>query len=392
MTYCQKDFSQTIGNTDITIAEGGALIIAFTNLIERFGYTIEPTDISELQESLSWSSVSYLEPAIGISKIQQPNECTIHQFLYKGVDGQSKTTYAITDPEDFTKIIDSYDGLSKDAAIYGEIVASTTYEKYPVLPSSYSKPLVAPIDVTPNTYEVITVLNGYGSSTDAMQHINPLGEMPLGGFYVFDQLESAINLTNDLAGPGWWINILDNIKPIAETSIIEPEPIIHIGNDDPDPVIPLTPTEIKDIVALDVEEPKDTSVSVPVRIVPADPDKWQSSWIKFLNVVNYKAAVDTIITDLANEQPNKAIKVGTTLPVAGKFEKDGITYLRTAKSVQDGHWYGIPDNTARVIEEEDDIDSIYNRAEPTSRDKAIKAAATAEGKVKNIFNNFGKKK
>lgn len=410
MNYSQKDYSEKLGNSEITIAQGGALLVAFTNLLNRMGFTLDPIELNELLkvngafsgedgDLLSWTAPAHIAPQIGISDDKEVNGYTIYQLKYAGVDGTDKFTYAIIDPNDHDSIIDSYDGISKKASVYGEVVDFTTYHQYPALVATYSKPVSAPVETSPDTYEVVAEVDGYGTADDAINRTNPIGKMPLGGFYVFDQKESALNLTNNLEGEGWWINAEDNIVPVERVSE-ETQPTGVIEADAP-VVAPTTPVAVEDDVILDlgVEDPlpetatpeESEEVNIPVRVLPPDPNKWQNSWKKFLNIVNYRATVGMVIADLTGEQPNKSVKVGTILPIAGTFEKDGITYFRTAKSVQDGHWYGIPENTAKVIDDEDDdINAIMDQPTP-ARDKLIKAGATTEGKIKKIFT-FGKKK
>lgn len=69
---------------------------------------------------------------------------------------------------------------------------------------------------------------------------------------------------------------------------------------------------------------------------------WQHSY-KPSNGI-YKLVSDVTITDLSGDpghNPVIAIK-GTIVDQAGTFIKDGVKYARTAKSVQNGVWYGVP--------------------------------------------------
>jgi len=130
--------------------------------------------------------------------------------------------------------------------------------------------------------------------------------------------------------------------------------------------------------------------TVPVKVVPADPNKWQQSYTKNLGAVAYVANTNAVIDDLSGTGAPEQLIKGQKVNVVGTFEKDGQKYYRTAKSAADGLWYGLPVDVLTKESELKDDNFIEDALKEVpklravlgpqnGREKALATAATVDG-------------
>lgn len=142
--------------------------------------------------------------------------------------------------------------------------------------------------------------------------------------------------------------------------------------------------------------PESEAVAVPVTVKPADPNKWQQSFVTYGHG-SYIASQQVIVKDLAGLSPDLNLLRGQTVTVAGEFIKDGVTYYRTQHSVDTGKWYGIPVkvNGYNTLADDDNIfndfltyeTEVIEKEVSKAKDGAIKAFASIDG----ILHPFKKK-
>ena len=75
-----------------------------------------------------------------------------------------------------------------------------------------SKPKKEQPKKTGKTFKVVTTLNGYKTAADAKNRRNKAGTVKPGTYYVFNESQCMINVTNKQGVPGSWINPADNKK------------------------------------------------------------------------------------------------------------------------------------------------------------------------------------
>lgn len=141
------------------------------------------------------------------------------------------------------------------------------------------------------------------------------------------------------------------------------------------------------------------SESVPVTV-----STWQSSYKAFLSPQQYMANTSVKVEDLAEEHDDVELLKGQNVSVAGIFDKDGVRYFRTAKSVQSGVWYGVPVTALTRIGtagDDDEIDKIMDDIKKdgsavektlSTHDKAVASVASAEGFIERLFHRNKKGK
>lgn len=388
MLYAQKDFSQKLGNSDNTIAESGALLVAFSNLLRRFGFSADPAKLDQglrdhgidSSKGMSWGFVSFFDPSIAVQQTgmgaPQFSDSIVRLEYDSKLTGKKAVTYAAVDSAELGTIVDSFDGIIKSWDVYGGPVEYVTFTQYPPIvlePMRTPEAAHEPVPDSPDAYKVYTHLLGYGSSAEAIESLadNHSGIVEAGNYYIFNEMNGMLSLTKEPGTPGLWINPEKNVAadPVRDTNLPQPE--------------------------------DDESVRVPVRVIPPNPLKWQQTYVSGLGPIEYRSTEDIVVHDMTGEHPHKFLEKDTIVPVAGKFEKDGKVYYRTVKSVQEGNWYGVPeDAVVRGETIDDELDAMLNssdeelREDASGRDKTIKAAATVEGKAKKLTQklfSFGKK-
>lgn len=386
MSYAQTDYpEEIIGQSgDSTIREAGALLVAFANLLRRAGQGVDPTMLNKsfiedgtylprpdgVRDALTWGSITAFDPTMGIggAGVGEPTHPdSIVKLEYDNkLTGGKAITYALVDSVENKTIIDSFDGQSKSWDIYGGPKEWVHYQVFPALEVTPLRAAAKPAEPTEEveTFHVVHQIPGYASSAEAAGGGTPTATALPGHYLIFNKMNGMLNLTKTPGQAGYWVNPKDNLDP--------------------------------NLVPADNEETKseDDAEVVPVRIIPPNPLKWQQTYVAGLGPIECVAKTDVTVTDLAGENSDKLLAAGTPVLVAGRFEKDGRVYYRTTKSVERGHWYGIPkeaitrapkideDELDRLLTENDD--AFRQDMDLSARDKVIKAGATIEGKASKL--------
>lgn len=399
MTYAQKDYSEKLGNSEYTIAQAGSLLTAMSNLLTKFDAEFSPVDLDQMLKvayidaagGVSWGFISYFLPVVGVETVGSgapESDASIVELHYRNpVNDETIVAYCTVESAADGTIIDSYDGSVKSWDVYGGPVSFASFKPYPALTISPlileapapAEPEVAapaepeaaqePAEEAVETYHVHRYMDGHNTSSEARDGIGETGVVAPGDYFVFNRLNDMVNVTKDPEVIGLWINPAKN----TELSL----------DDDDEP----------DLQGGIYAEDEDGTVHIPVKQKP-----WQSSFVAGLGVVEAIAIEDVIVHDIEGLHPDKALAKGTIVPVAGKFKKGEDVYFRTRASVEAGVWYGVPRESVRkvsdLLDDEEEFDDALQRitaddeetvVPPSARDRIIKSAATAEGKVKRIL-------
>ena len=112
--------------------------------------------------------------------------------------------------------------LQKIAEIDAKILAEAVGCKYKGASSSTTaaKPATenTTTTTTPQTYKVVTEINKYLSSTNAMESKSPVGKLAAGTYYVYKVANGSYNLSKVKNVAGSWINPNENKVPSTNTS------------------------------------------------------------------------------------------------------------------------------------------------------------------------------
>lgn len=135
----------------------------------------------------------------------------------------------------------------------------------------------------------------------------------------------------------------------------------------PEPTPPAAPTTTPDKPTVEPAAPatptSDGGVTVPVKVIPPDPNKYQSSYNAY-GAGLYTANEQMVIKDLAGEHPDQLLLKKQPVKIAGSFTKDNVVYYRTEGSVRNGYWYGIPEKNVNgqetLTEDESIFDDLFN--------------------------------
>jgi hypothetical protein len=141
--------------------------------------------------------------------------------------------------------------------------------------------------------------------------------------------------------------------------------------------------------------PVDGAFTVPVTVIPVDPNKkWQDTFTR-ANNGEYNAIQSVVVKDLTGLNKDLQLLRGQSVNVAGQFIKDGVGYYRTQHSVNTNTWYGIPINSngyGTLSENDDGLFGLYLADEiihdgNAIKDTAIKTVASIDGILRNVFHN-----
>ena len=168
---------------------------------------------------------------------------------------------------------------------------------------------------------------------------------PLGGVYYMTDF--SFGKADETGTPDHWYGI--------NTVDLEPQPQAPAPEPVPTPV--QEPAPVPETPVADTPAPaEDTAVDIPVKVVPADLNKWQESYSE-AGKGTYLSVQQVIIKDLAGKYSDVTLFRGQTVNIAGTFTKADKKYFRTTTSVKNGNWYGIPEqaNGMRVIIEDDNV-------------------------------------
>lgn len=389
MTFGQKNYPQKLGNGNFTISEAGCMVTMFSNSLQvingsgpdpvtlnqfflEHGFFIKDSDGA--LEDLAWNSITHYDPTITVSSVGgagvPPSNLAGVEFHYNGVHtGQPIDHFCWVSHIDNGQIyiIDSWDGIVKSPAEY-----ESTYHK-PIAYATYVKAVPAPAVVVPappaapvtagnsaDTYNVVIAIPGYVHASDAATSKSSNSEVPVGQYYVFNRDGGMVNVTRILGQPGWWINPANNVVPVKPS---------------------LPPFTVDNVTPVPVEAP-----TLPIPAEPEAPTDWRITYVPLnpqRTTVYYLALQTITVHDLAENNKDLPLKQYEIVPVEGTFINNGVVYARTASSVKNNKWYGIP-MTNLSLESD-----IYNSTTTPLERIAIGNTNTRD-KFLRIFHDIGK--
>ena len=239
----------------------------------------------------------------------------------------------------------------------------------------YVEPIVLPADIpappkvwpsapigSPSTapYDVVKLIDGYESSNKAANRIAPaIAPVGAGQYYVFNKRFAdgdpnkvvAINVTQVLGQPGYWINPGDNVSDAT------PEPV------------PAPPVEVPPLTDWSYH-PNPVEVPVPTTTPELTPKgtvlnpNWRSSYRPFKTAggmnytIDYEAMQDFIMHDQETAHKDVPVTSGQRIVMAGQFVgPDDVLYGMPLESRYDAvgnlrYWfYGCPLDKSIVMKE-----------------------------------------
>ena len=241
----------------------------------------------------------------------------------------------------------------------------------------YVEPIVLPADIpvpprnwatapigAPSTalYPVLKLIDGYDNSNRAANHIEPAtAPVGAGDYYIYSRRFAdndstklvAINVTQTLGQPGYWINPDDNVLDST------PEPVSE-------PVPPVEPPPLTDWTY----HPNPVEVPIPTITPELTPKgnvinpNWRSSYRPFKTpggqnyTIDYEAMQDFTMHDLETAHKDVPVKSGQRIVMAGHFVgPDDVLYGMPLESRYDAvgnlrYWfYGCPLDKSIVMKE-----------------------------------------
>ena len=155
MAYRQTDYQQIQGiNGRYTIHDIGCFITSFCNLLTRFGRSIDPPSINAafiqrnsyidvddgIRDDVGWDTITKYDSNVVVTSTGgpgiPPTNNAIVKFIYNSFQtGKPTTHFCLVDhiSNGVVYILDSWDGVVKDAAHYGGVKAWATYENRQVI-------------------------------------------------------------------------------------------------------------------------------------------------------------------------------------------------------------------------------------------------------------------
>jgi LysM repeat protein len=180
--YGQKNYQQKVGNGPYTIAQIGCFLVAFCNLMQKFGsnnidpptlnqdfnqrgvYLPDPSAGAGIKEELGYNSVTAINGQIKVVQTVDhghaqtagwPNSNNAIVKFYYSLNGHMTTHFCLVADANARTIVDSWDGVIKGVGHYGQPVAWTTYDY--VVPQPVTKPHV-PVKVNSPSVGVVAEL------------------------------------------------------------------------------------------------------------------------------------------------------------------------------------------------------------------------------------------
>lgn len=406
MPYGQKFYLQPQGipPTRYRLDQVGCFVTSFCNLLERLGRgAFDPATLNAIfrdngiyidvddgvRDDLGWSSISQIDGNIVVTSTGggwPPTNEAIVKFHYTsprtGVEQDHLCLVADTNAH---TIIDSYDGQVRNPGYYGEPVAYATYgvqQPTPIVP-------IAPPPVPqPSRFEDIAQTNLVANKQPV--HIWDLNAQNWPDFKAVQDINqgepfTATAIYHHPLGGNYYTRANGDMNGINVVDL------------SPAPVIEVTPPPQPPLVVNDTN-------TIPVTVINTD---WKGTFVSLPQ--EYVANSTIVVKDLAGLRQDIQLVEGQRVLGAGVFEKDGVGYVRTNKSVLNDMWYGIPKrylDIESVVKDDDDAETVTPdlklEAEEffknfNTRDKIIRIVGTTQGfllrvlNVLNIFNKQGKK-
>jgi len=417
MAYRQTAYNQLQGIDNgkkrYTIAEIGCFITSFCNLVERFGINIDPPSLDNIlrdrqiyidvddgiRDDVYWDTICKIYGDIHVTQIgtgwPQSNNAIV-KFTYKSPrSGRTTTHFCLMADASQQLILDPWDGAVKHSGIYGTPTGFAVYEKSvpqpvtPVMPQAPTPAAQAPQKPTftvENIEPFDVVLNKDTTklwnldTRDWNQLVSsPVSQAPKGtrvtvGAKLYSMFGGTYYLPNRAEPYGY--NVVDCDK------YVEPQT----------PIQDIKQPELPTVSAQPVDNSEE---KVEVKVIPPEL-KWQQSYVPHKQPVMHYALRDFTIEDLDGDQPNKVVQKGTKIIVGGWFKKNDYEYWRTVKSIENGHWYGIPVDNVNKDPIDEFMDQLYNdeslineakkiNGNLSIKEKFIASVATLSGIAHRLF-------
>lgn len=433
MAYGQKNYLQIQGiNGRYRIDQIGCFVTSFCNLIERLkGQEIDPPTLNAIfrdrgiyvdvddgiRDDLGWQSVTAFDGSIVVTATGTgwpPTDNAIVKFIYRSQrTGEINTHFCLVADHNGGTIIDSWDGITKTSP-YGTPVAWAAYADN--TPQSVTPPPAPAVDVSgkelflPSGAGLWRVYNLGGPWTPGHEvgKLSPVSyppglTYPIQGTIAHNIYKIHTEAFGDVAIYAGSDTIAQFVDPPTPSSPPPPAP-------EPAPAPEPTPTPPVNTITVTGPEPETEAPAAvpapPLTIVDnsgaPEPTDWKLSY-KINDAGKYMAIKNGVIRDLDSSgpvQPDLTIVAGVQVNVAGSFEKDGQKYYRTAKSVNNDWWYGLPVELLKPVSESQDHvgDELFGldmklEAEQllknlTVREKLVAIVAKLQGSVIRFFRTL----
>ena len=165
--YSQVNYSQTFGKDNLSITTDGSILVACSNLLERFGVMVDPVALSKYVAEFTaddvslWDIPSSYDGNIGSSTIHtEPLTESIQAIVRFTVDQKDHYCMVASVDGGYVSIIDSTDGIIKTpdqyVPLYGHYVDWCGYMVVaPALPTPPTPPPAPPMIYVENTVDGI---------------------------------------------------------------------------------------------------------------------------------------------------------------------------------------------------------------------------------------------
>jgi hypothetical protein len=211
--------------------------------------------------------------------------------------------------------------------------------------------------------------------------------------YTYSRLDVPLNLVTNKDAPKWDLNFDDYKDARAAAVYPKDTPFRAFGkaqrNDLGHEVYYMTeedfnkaPQEAYGINTVDLKQP-DTAViedlkqetekpaednTVPVKVIPSDPNKWKESFNTFA-AGTYRANKTVTIEDAELKLPKIELYDNQIVPIAGTFSMKDGQYYRTKTGVKNDTWYKIPLDAVTIEDyDEDTTDDDLQSASDSVQD------------------------
>lgn len=378
-------------------------------------------DLGDGRHSLAYNSITRYDPNVVCtgthsgSKVPH-NDCIV-KFRYTSGNGQFNTHFALVADASKGIILDSYDGVLKHWNVYGGPIAYYAYRD--------SKPKPQPVQPPVAGYDgdTITILPGWGLShaakeagySDWREESRWVAIAAANGSNNWRAFNSSLkvgqrirvgkaipvvaapapvpvpapapqpDIVNVTVKPGWGITHVlkaagyakENYENVAEWDRVAnlngsathlrltAGQVVKVYRQPlalQQPVVVPAPAPVSAPAPVPAEVP---AMPVPGAVEPAVVEPVIEDWKKTeVNIGTYQADETIQVQDLeTGKVAAQPLKQGQNVTVAQTFTKDGVTYLRTQKSVDNGHWFGIPLNKvtaiSKVVTDDEDDDAVF---------------------------------
>jgi hypothetical protein len=312
MSYAQKNYNSQLGNGHYTIATAGCFVTAFSNLLERYGAGLDPSNLNNFLlshslylrdsdgslEDLSFGSISGYNGAIHVVKTGSgwpSGDNSIVKFIYRDTKGNNINHFCLMHNAAQQLIIDSYDGVVKKSP-YGTPVAYATYENTNPQPVHQFNPPAQPTDTSYHAWSGKVTASRVSQVRANATHlaVGNLGNVNKDGLLyagnVFDVIgwQKADDPYND--GRDIWLKTARNHWVWAYNTNFFTLP----GHGAGEPEAPSVPVKVNDVVYTRLKEP------INLVTIPEPTNVW--------NFIGAPQIVKTVTSGTAFTAVGKAIK------------------------------------------------------------------------------------